>query len=127
MLTYPNDLPKPLINGYSETIEPNIIRTKMSDGYIRQRLISKQKYSVLNCSFLFALNDYYEWLKFVREELNEGVEWFNLPVISCNNYNQEILTYKTVRLQGGKFTANLIDKTNNYYSIWSVKCVFDVM
>ena len=64
MIAYPDNLPKPSINGYSENIEPSVARTTMSDGYVRQRLISKHKYNTLKCSFLFSQVYFYQFFFF---------------------------------------------------------------
>lgn len=40
MFFFPISLPKPQQNGYARKYEPNMLRTQMSDGYVRQRLIN---------------------------------------------------------------------------------------
>ena len=127
MIAYPDNLPKPSVNGYSENIEPSIARTTMSDGYVRQRLISKHKYNTLTCSFLFTQGQYYQWASFLQNEVNFGADWFNLPILSYDNDKQEEkIIYKTVRLQSGKYSASLKDITKNYGQMWVVNCTFDV-
>ena len=127
MIAYPDNLPKPSVNGYSENIEPSIARTTMSDGYVRQRLISKHKYNTLTCSFLFTQGQYYQWASFLQNEVNFGADWFNLPILSYDNDKQEEkIIYKTVRLQNGKYSASLKDVTKNYGQMWVVNCTFDV-
>jgi hypothetical protein len=37
---YPSSLPPPQQRGYSYKIKPNIIRTQMADGHVRQRLVN---------------------------------------------------------------------------------------
>ena len=123
MIAYPDNLPKPSVNGYSENIEPSIARTTMSDGYVRQRLISKHKYNTLTCSFLFTQGQYYQWASFLQNEVNFGADWFNLPILSYDNDKQEEkIIYKTVRLQSGKYSASLKDDGQ----MWVVNCTFDV-
>ena len=127
MIAYPDNLPKPSVSGYSENIDPSIARTTMSDGYVRQRLISKHKYNTLTCSFLFTQGQYYQWASFLQNEVNFGADWFNLPILSYDNDKQEEkIIYKTVRLQNGKYSASLKDVTKNYGQIWVVNCTFDV-
>ena len=127
MIAYPDNLPKPSVSGYSENIEPSIARTTMSDGYVRQRLISKHKYNTLTCSFLFTQGQYYQWASFLQNEVNFGADWFSLPILSYDNYKQEEkIIYKTVRLQNGKYSASLKDVTKNYGQMWVVNCTFDV-
>ena len=127
MIAYPDNLPKPSVSGYSENIEPSIARTTMSDGYVRQRLISKHKYNTLTCSFLFTQGQYYQWASFLQNEVNFGADWFNLPILSYDNDKQEEkIIYKTVRLQNGKYSASLKDITKNYGQMWVVNCTFDV-
>ena len=111
MIVYPDNLPKPSVNGYSESIEPSIARTTMSDGYVRQRLISKHKYNTLTCSFLFTKGQYYQWTSFLQNEVNFGADWFNLPILSYDN---------------DKYSASLKDGTKNYGQMWVVNCTFDV-
>ena len=127
MIAYPDNLPKPSVSGYSENIEPSVARTTMSDGYVRQRLISKHKYNTLTCSFLFTQGQYYQWTSFLQNEVNFGADWFNLPILSYDNDKQEEkIIYKTVRLQNGKYSASLKDVTKNYGQMWVVNCTFDV-
>lgn len=127
MKEYPDHLPKPSASGYSESVEPSVARTTMSDGYVRQRLISKHKYNTLTCSFLFTQGQYYQWASFLQNEVNFGADWFNLPILSYDNDKQEEkIIYKTVRLQGGKYSASLKDITKNYGQMWVVNCTFDV-
>ena len=127
MIAYPDNLPKPSVSGYSENIEPSVARTTMSDGYVRQRLISKHKYNTLTCSFLFTQGQYYQWASFLQNEVNFGADWFNLPILSYDNDKQEEkIIYKTVRLQNGKYSASLKDVTKNYGQMWVVNCTFDV-
>ena len=127
MIAYPDNLPKPSVSGYSENIEPSVARTTMSDGYVRQRLISKHKYNTLTCSFLFTQGQYYQWASFLQNEVNFGADWFNLPILSYdNNKQEEKIIYKTVRLQSGKYSASLKDVTKNYGQMWVVNCTFDV-
>ena len=127
MIAYPDNLPKPSVSGYSENIEPSVARTTMSDGYVRQRLISKHKYNTLTCSFLFTQGQYYQWASFLQNEVNFGADWFSLPILSYDNYKQEEkIIYKTVRLQNGKYSASLKDVTKNYGQMWVVNCTFDV-
>lgn len=127
MKVYPDYLPKPSVSGYSESIEPSIARTTMSDGYVRQRLISKHKYNTLTCSFLFTQGQYYQWTSFLQNEVNFGADWFNLPILSYDNDSQEEkIIYKTVRLQNGKYSASLKDVTKNYGQMWVVNCTFDL-
>ena len=127
MIAYPDNLPKPSAIGYSESIEPSIARTTMSDGYVRQRLISKHKYNTLTCSFLFTQGQYYQWSSFLQNEVNFGANWFSLPILSYDNDKQEEkIIYRTVRLQSGKYSASLKDVTKNHGQIWVVNCIFDV-
>lgn len=127
MKAYPDHLPKPSVSGYSESIEPSIARTTMSDGYVRQRLISKHKYNTLTCSFLFTQGQYYQWTSFLQNEVNFGADWFSLPILSYDNDKQEEkIIYKTVRLQNGKYSASLKDVTKNYGQMWVVNCTFDL-
>ena len=127
MIAYPDNLPKPSVSGYSENIEPSVARTTMSDGYVRQRLISKHKYNTLTCSFLFTQGQYYQWASFLQNEVNFGADWFSLPILSYDNDKQEEkIIYKTVRLQNGKYSASLKDVTKNYGQMWVVNCTFDV-
>ena len=51
---YPSSLPPPQQRGYSYKIKPNIIRTQMADGHVRQRLVNTGTPHELSVTFMFT-------------------------------------------------------------------------
>lgn len=103
---YPKNLKLPLQSGYSIKYKPSVLRTTMTDGTVRQRLLNVGANATLNCSLLLLKqNEYIEFIDFYKS-INYGTEWFVMPVINEKNTEGHI-NYRLVRMQNGSFNTTL--------------------
>ena len=78
---YPSSLPPPQQRGYSYKIKPNIIRTQMADGHVRQRLVNTGTPHELSVTFIFTLSLYQEFMAWFRNVINYGQDWFYMQLL----------------------------------------------
>lgn len=127
MLSYPEDLPLPLQANYSESVSPNVKRSSMSDGYVRQRKVTSNAPRSVNVTFYFNSEQLVKFDDFILQ-LNEGADWFLLK-IPTKQYTEGLTSFataeRTVRLQSGKYT-----KTLQFFSdekwLWKVAASLDL-
>lgn len=127
MLSYPEDLPLPLQANYSESVSPNVKRSSMSDGYVRQRKVTSNAPRSVNVTFYFNSEQLIKFEDFILQ-LNEGADWFLLK-IPTKQYTEGLTSFataeRTVRLQSGKYT-----KTLQFFSdekwLWKVASSLDL-
>lgn len=127
MLSYPEDLPLPLQANYSESVSPNVKRSSMSDGYIRQRKVTSNAPRSLAVTWYFNSEQLIQFEDFLIQ-LNEGADWFLLK-IPTKQYTEGLTSFataeRTVRFQSGKYT-----KTLQYFSddkwLWKIAANLDL-
>ena len=127
MLSYPEDLPLPLQANYSESVSPNVKRSSMSDGYIRQRKVTSNSPRSLAVTWYFNSEQLVQFEDFLIQ-LNEGADWFLLK-IPTKQYTEGLTSFataeRTVRFQSGKYT-----KTLQYFSddkwLWKIAANLDL-
>ena len=128
MLVYPESLPLPLQNDYAVSVAPNIKRSTMSDGWIRQRKVTSNTPDSVTVSFYFNEVQMGVFLDFI-EALNEGADWFKLKlptnVIDDNEDHVIALRERVVRFQSGKYSEKL-----NFYEgtqwLWKITATLDI-
>ena len=68
---YPNTLPKFLQSSYSLKRNPSVLRTTMTNGTVRQRLLSVDAPHTLSVNLQFNnITDYQTWLNFYENSRN---------------------------------------------------------
>ncbi len=120
MQFYPSYLPPPQQRGFNYKIKPNIIRTQMADGHVRQRLVNTGNPHELSVTFIFSDEEYRKFMAWYRKDINYGQDWFYMPVL--NEYGS---TDSLCRIQNGELSASL-NCVNNNGPLWSVQCRLDV-
>lgn len=128
MLIYPESLPLPLQADYAVSVAPNIKRSTMSDGWIRQRKVTSNTPDSVTVSFYFNEVQMGVFLDFI-EALNEGADWFQLKlptnVIDDNEDHVIALKERVVRFQSGKYSEKL-----NFYEgsqwLWKITATLDI-
>ena len=76
---YPNTLPKFLQSSYSLKRSPSVIRTTMTNGTVRQRLLSVDAPHTLSVNLQFNnITDYQTWLNFYENSINHGCDAIGL-------------------------------------------------
>lgn len=124
---YPKTLPLPLQSGYSIKYAPSVLRTEMTDGTVRQRLLNVGAPATLTCSILLPTQkEYNEFMAFYKS-INYGVEWFVMPLINENCDTENSIDYKLIRLQKGNFTCSLQFNNGNVCRQISITCDVDTL
>ena len=121
---YQTALPRVLQSGYANRHKPNIIRTAMSDGYVRQRIVNQGAPDSLNVSITMTEADYRTFLKWYKGDIHSGQDWFIMPLLSTEG--DQSLQWKYVRIQGGEISANLVTTNETTGSIYKLSMVLDV-
>lgn len=129
MIFYPTTLPMPLQDSYSLSVKPNILRTTMSDGYTRQRLVNQGAPYSLSCTVQLSGGQWREMLAWYKTELVSGTNWFVMPLLN-NDYDEnekEIkeITYQYARIQNGALNVGLIQRTEKG-TVYKVSMTLDV-
>lgn len=123
MKFYPPHLPYPMQSGYAVKHRPNMLRTQMSDGYTRQRLVNQGAPDQVNAALVLTAAKYRELLQWYKGDIQSGAAWFVMPLLSVDE-DQEI-QYRYVRLQNGTLDAKLISTSQTHGSIYQVSMTLD--
>lgn len=123
MKFYPSHLPYPMQSGYAVKHRPNMLRTQMSDGYTRQRLVNQGAPDQVSATLLLTAAKYRELLQWYKGDIQSGAAWFVMPLLSVDE-DQE-LQYRYVRLQNGTLDAKLISTSQLHGSIYQVSITLD--
>lgn len=123
MKFYPSHLPYPMQSGYAVKHRPNMLRTQMSDGYTRQRLVNQGAPDQVNATLVLTAAKYRELLQWYKGDIQSGASWFVMPLLSVDE-DQEI-QYRYVRLQNGTLDAKLISTSQTHGSIYQVSMTLD--
>lgn len=122
MFFFPISLPKPQQNGYARKYEPNMLRTQMSDGYVRQRLINQGAPDSVSVTWLFNSEEFSEFLAWYKGNIRSGADWFVCPLLSCEKNE---VAYQYCRIQKGQFTQSLLFR-NDETAMYKISCNLDV-
>ena len=124
---YPKTLPKFLQSGYSLKRTPSVIRTTMTNGTVRQRLLSKDAPHTLSVTLQFNnLSDYQTWVDFYNDIINCGVDWFIAPILNDRtDDDQNQIIARKVRIQNGSITEQLQFR-NNVGACYKISMTLDV-
>lgn len=123
MKFYPSHLPYPMQSGYAVKHRPNMLRTQMSDGYTRQRLVNQGAPDQVSATLVLTAAKYRELLQWYKGDIQSGASWFVMPLLSVDE-DQEI-QYRYVRLQNGTLDAKLISTSQTHGSIYQVSITLD--
>jgi len=124
---YPKTLPKFLQSGYSLKRTPSVIRTTMTNGTVRQRLLSKDAPHVLTATLQFNnLADYQTWVDFYNDIINYGVDWFIAPILNDRaDITESELIARKVRIQNGSLSEQLQFR-NHIGACYKISMTLDV-
>ena len=124
---YPKTLPKFLQSGYSLKRTPSVIRTTMTNGTVRQRLLSKDAPHVLTATLQFNnLSDYQTWVDFYNDIINYGVDWFIAPILNDRaDITESELIARKVRIQNGSLSEQLQFR-NHIGACYKISMTLDV-
>lgn len=121
---YPVNLPRPLQSGYTTKHKPNMLRTAMSDGYTRQRLVNQGAPDTVNIGICLTEAQYRAFLTWYKSEIRSGQDWFIMPLLSTEE--DSAIQYKYVRIQNGEVNAALQSTGAKVGSIYKLTMTLDV-
>ena len=124
MKFFPASMPKALQSGYTSKHSPNILRTQMSDGYCRQRLVNQGAPDTVSVSFVVTETQYRDFLQWFKADIQCGASWFVIPLLSVDA-NQSI-AYRYARIQNGEVTAAVVSTNPTQGTIYKVSMTLDV-
>ena len=123
---YPNSLPKFLQDGYTLKRSPNVLRTTMTNGTVRQRLLSKDAPHTLSVTLQFNnLADYQTFVAFYQNRINFGVDWFIAPILNDRLETTDPIIARKVRIQNGQITESL-NFRNSIGACYKISMTLDV-
>ena len=124
MKFFPAGMPKPLQSGYTSKHSPNILRTQMSDGYCRQRLVNQGAPDTVSVSFVVTETQYRDFLSWFKADIQCGASWFVIPLLSTEG--SQSISYRYARIQNGEVTAAVISTNPTQGTIYKVSMTLDV-
>lgn len=124
MKFFPAGMPKALQSGYTSKHSPNILRTQMSDGYCRQRLVNQGAPDTVSVSFVVSEVQYRDFLQWFKADIQCGASWFVIPLLSVDA--AQSIAYRYARIQNGEVTAAVISTNPIQGTIYKVSMTLDV-
>lgn len=120
---YPASFPKPLQTGYSSKHRPNMLRTSMSDGYVRQRLVNQGAPDTLSIQIMLNESQYKEFVSWYKGDIQCGASWFVMPLLAVDADGS--IQYRYVRIQNGEFTASVVTTSPSDGTIYRLNVTLD--
>lgn len=121
---YPNSLPRPLQTGYTIKHKANMLRTQMSDGYVRQRLVNQGAPDTLSVQMIMTELEYRTLIEWYKGDIQCGADWFVMPLLSVDT--DQHIQYRYVRIQGGEIDASVVSTNQTEGTIYRVSMTLDV-
>lgn len=121
---YPNSLPRPLQTGYTIKHKANMLRTQMSDGYVRQRLVNQGAPDTLSVQMIMTELEYRTLIEWYKGDIQCGADWFVMPLLSVDT--DQHIQYRYVRIQGGEIDASVVSTNRTEGTIYRVSMTLDV-
>lgn len=120
---YPSEFPKPLQSGYSSKHRPNMLRTSMSDGYVRQRLVNQGAPDTLSIQIILNESQYKGFVSWYKGDIQCGASWFVMPLLAVDT--EDSIQYRYVRIQNGEFTASVVTTSPSDGTIYRLNMTLD--
>lgn len=120
---YPASFPKPLQSGYSSKYRPNMLRTSMSDGYVRQRLVNQGAPDTLSIQIILNESQYKGFISWYKGDIQCGASWFVMPLLSVDT--EDSIQYRYARIQNGEFTASVVTTSPSDGTIYRLNMTLD--
>lgn len=121
---YPHDLPKALQSGYTAKHKPNMLRTTMADGYVRQRLVNQGAPDTVSAQIMMTETQYREFLEWYKGDIQCGASWFVMPLLSVDVDSS--LQYRYCRIQNGEVNAAVVTTNAKDGTIYRLTMTLDV-
>lgn len=123
---YPAALPRPLQTGYAIKHKSNMLRTQMSDGYVRQRLVNQGAPDSLSVQMIMTELEYRTLLEWYKADIQCGASWFVMPLLSVDIDSDQHIQYRYVRIQNGEIDASVVSTNATEGTIYRVSMNLDV-
>lgn len=123
---YPQDLPKALQSGYTAKHKPNMLRTTMADGYVRQRLVNQGAPDSLSVQMIMTELEYKTLIEWYKGDIQCGASWFVMPLLSVDIDSDQHIQYRYVRIQNGEISASVVSTNPTEGTIYRVSMTLDV-
>lgn len=120
---YPSSLPRALQSGYTSKHKPNMLRTSMSDGYVRQRLVNQGAPDTISVQVVMTENQYRQFMEWYKGDIQCGASWFVMPLLSVDT--DQSIQYRYVRIQGGEVNAAVISTNTRDGTIYRLTMTLD--
>lgn len=120
---YPTSLPRALQSGYTSKHKPNMLRTSMSDGYVRQRLVNQGAPDTISVQVVMTENQYRQFMEWYKGDIQCGASWFVMPLLSVDT--DQSIQYRYVRIQGGEVNAAVISTNTKDGTIYRLAMTLD--
>ena len=121
---YPHDLPKALQSGYTAKHKPNMLRTTMADGYVRQRLVNQGAPDTVSAQIMMTESQYREFLEWYKGDIQCGASWFVMPLLSVDTDSS--IQYRYCRIQNGEVNAAVVTTNSKDGTIYRLSMTLDV-
>lgn len=121
---YPQDLPKALQSGYTAKHKPNMLRTAMADGYVRQRLVNQGAPDTVSAQIMMTESQYREFLEWYKGDIQCGASWFVMPLLAVDVDSS--LQYRYCRIQNGEVNAAVVTTNAKDGTIYRLTMTLDV-
>lgn len=121
---YPQDLPKALQSGYTAKHKPNMLRTAMADGYVRQRLVNQGAPDTVSAQIMMTESQYREFMEWYKGDIRCGASWFVMPLLSVDVDSS--LQYRYCRIQNGEVNAAVVTTNARDGTIYRLTMTLDV-
>ena len=122
---YPAALPRPLQTGYAIKHKSNMLRTQMSDGYVRQRLVNQGAPDSLSVQMIMTELEYRTLLEWYKGDIQCGASWFVMPLLSVDIDSDQHIQYRYVRIQNGEIDASVVSTNATEGTIYRVSMQLD--
>lgn len=123
---YPQDLPKALQSGYTAKHKPNMLRTTMADGYVRQRLVNQGAPDTVSAQIIMTESQYREFIEWYKGDIQCGASWFVMPLLAVDADIDGRIQYRYCRIQNGEFSASVVSTNVKNGTIYRVSMTLDV-
>lgn len=121
---YPQDLPKALQSGYTAKHKPNMLRTTMADGYVRQRLVNQGAPDTVSAQIMMTETQYREFMEWYKGDIQCGASWFVMPLLSVDE--EDRIQYRYCRIQNGEVNAAVVTTNVRDGTIYRLTMTLDV-
>ena len=120
---YPTSLPKALQSGYTVKHKPNMLRTSMADGYVRQRLVNQGAPDTVNVQVMLTETQYRQFMEWYKGDIQCGASWFVMPLLSVDT--DQSIQYRYVRIQNGEVSASVVTTNSKDGTIYRLTMTLD--